>query len=179
MHTRKKIRLAVQEKLAGHPLLEKLFLARTRAARSEDLPFANIITGAEVTEDLSDQYQEQRTVQVYVQLYALNGAAVVDVLDDLADVVEQRLITDPYLGGICQSLRYKGSQPDYESAADLEAALLTMTYECVYIWQPSVEGDDLQKVAVEIDMASPRNDPPLPVGPDGQVDASATINFPQ
>lgn len=179
MHTRKKIREAVVEKLQGHPLLNELFLARTKATGSRRLPFANVITGGETTEDLSDQWQEKRTLQVYVQLYVLNAGSVVDELDDLAEVVEARLGSDLYLGGLCESMRYRGCQPDYESAAELEAALLTMTYEAVYIWQPDPDGDPLEMVHVEIDMSSPRNDPPNPIGPDGQLDASATINLPQ
>lgn len=38
--------------------------------------------------------------------------------------------------------------------------------------------DDFLLAAVEIDMASPRNDPPTPTGPDGQIDASVSIALP-
>lgn len=165
--------------LQAHPLLTELFAARTKPTDQSELPFANVITGTEQTEDLSDQWIEKRTVQVYVRLYVLNDASVVDVLDDLAEAVETLLGYDQTLGGACEQMRYKGCEPDYDSAAEQEAALLTMTYECTYTWQPTPLSDELQMVVIDIDMSSPRNDPPFPTGPDGQIDATVQIQLPQ
>lgn len=179
MHSRKKIRLAMYNMLQAHPLLTALFSARTKPTDESRVPFANIVTGPEQTEDLSDQWIEKRTVQVYVRLYVVNDASVVDLLDDLAEAVETLLGADQTLGGACSQMRYKGCDPDYDSAAEQEVALLTMNYECTYLWEPSPAGDDLEVVQVSIDMSSPRNEPQIPHTPDGQIDASATINVPQ
>jgi hypothetical protein len=179
MHQRKQIREKLYALLQPHPSLEALFESRTKPLSSRKLPFANVMTGGEVAEDLSDHWQERRTVQVMVQVYVQDGHDVVDRLDDLAGPIERLLSVDQRLGGLTVAFRYKGCDPDYTGASSQEAALLTMNYEAQYVWEPEPTADDLGIVAVDFDMSSPRNDPPIPVGPDGQVDASATINLPQ
>lgn len=178
MHSRRKIRDAVAALLAPHPLLTRLFEARTKAANEDALPFANVTTGAESVEDLADQFREIRTLPVMVTLVVRKDKGVADQLDDLAEHVENLLGLDPTLGGACEQLRYKGCEPDYTSAASEEAASLTLNYECKYVWEPSPDLDVLQTIEVQFDMAGPRNEPQLPSHPDGQVDAVATIVLP-
>jgi hypothetical protein len=177
MHARTKIRQAVLAKLQPHPLLTTLFAARTKPNGEDRLPAANIVTGSEVSEDLGD-WEEMRSVQLQVVLEVVQDSGIVDKLDDLAEVVEALLGDDQTLGGLCDSFRYKGSDPDYTSAAAQETASLTLTYECKYRWAPDPAVDVLGTVSVLFDMAGPRNEPQLPAGPDGQIDASTTINLP-
>ncbi|MCP3653329.1 MAG: hypothetical protein GY734_08260 [Herbaspirillum sp.] len=179
MHIRKQIREKIYQLLEPHPALVNLFEARTKPLSNRKLPFANVINGAETAEDLSDQWQELRTVMFMVQVYVQDGHDVVDRLDELAAPIEALLAVDQRLGGLTVAFRYKGSDPDYTGAASSEAAMLTMNYEAKYIWEPQPVADDLTVVSVEIDMSSPRNDPPLPATPDGQIDASARITLPQ
>lgn len=179
MHQRKQIREKVFQLLEPHPALASLFESRTKPLSSRKLPWANVITGDETAEDLSDQWQERRTVAVLVQVYVQDGHDVVDRLDELAGPIENLLSVDQRLGGLTVAFRYKGCNPDYTGATAQEAALLTLNYEAQYVWEPEPTGDALGTVSVSFDMASPRNDPPLPVGPDGQIDASADIKLPQ
>lgn len=178
MHSRQKIRDAVTAKLTAHTLLTKLFEARTKPAGEESLPSANVISGTETVEDLADQFRELRTLQVSIVLEAKQAAGVVVKLDDLAEQVESLLSTVPTLGGVCEFFRYKGCDPDYDSASAQEAASLTLNYECKYVWEPVPVVNTLTTVQVSVDMAGPRNDPQLPSRPDGQIDASATITLP-
>ena len=60
----------------------------------------------------------------------------------------------------------------------VEDGVLTLEYECKYLWTPPDPTDALGNVYVQIDKSSPRNDPPVPTEPDGQIDAVASINLP-
>ena len=55
-----------------------------------------------------------------------------------------------------------------------------MDIVCPYTMEMyGVATDDFLTSAVEIDLASPRNDPQDPTEPDGQIDAAVTITLPQ
>ncbi|MDR1311924.1 MAG: hypothetical protein LBK01_08675 [Burkholderiaceae bacterium] len=179
MHSRQAIREAVYQKLSAHPDLATLFYARTKSISEEDLPAGDVVTGSETVESASDQWQELRTVQLHVLLYAQNTASVADTLDTLAEVVEQLLSDDQTLGGLCTTFQYAGCDPDYESAATYDMAILTMNYTCRYVWQRAFDLGELSSISVGIDMASPRNDPQIPAHPDGQIDAEIEITLPQ
>lgn len=179
MHTRQKIRNAVYQKLQAHPSLKTLFNTRTKATNEDKLPFGNVVAESESVDDLSDQFQEFRTLQLQVELYVKDSDNVADALDLLAVDVEALLATDQTLGGICSSLRYKGFDADLDSAAEQEAARMTLKYECKYVWAPEPGFGELGTIQVSIDMSGPRNEPQLPSTPDGQIDAVDTITLPQ
>lgn len=178
MHTRKKIRDKVKQLLGAHQGLANCFSGRVQPTHSSKLPFANVETANETSERHSDQFSELRTVRVYVRLYATADEHLDDALDNLAETVESLLSLDQTLGGITESFEYKGADPDIASAANVEAGSLSLEYECKYVWAPSPSLDDFGTVMAEIDMSSPRNDPPYPTVPDGQIDAAARITLP-
>lgn len=178
MHTRKKIRDKVKQLLVAHPGLANCYSGRVQPTHSSRLPFANVETGNETSERHSDQFSELRTVRVYVRLYASADEHLDDALDALAELVESLLSLDQTLGGIAETFEYKGADPDTASAANVEAGSLTLEFECKYVWETSPPLDDFGTAVVEIDMSSPRNDPPSPTIPDGQIDAAATIILP-
>ncbi|MFN4328306.1 MAG: hypothetical protein ACK4FF_05465 [Limnobacter sp.] len=178
MHSRIQIRQAVKTALQGTPGLVNIYTGRVQPSRAARMPFARIETGTEVSEKHTDQWTEIRTVQVFVHVYAQADEQLDDVLDAVAEQVEQRLAVDQTLGGVCESFIYKGAESDEESAARVEDGLLSLQFECVYVWQPSLVLDSFTVASVQIDMASPRNDPPIPTEPDGQIDASVRINLP-
>lgn len=179
MHARRQIRAAIVQRLSAAPGLMALFGARTKPAGEEQLPFANVLTAAESAEDLADQWLELRTLHVAIHLAVRQAEGVADALDDLAEQVEILLGADQTLGGVCEFFRYQGCEPDYDSAAHLEAAALVLNYECKYVWAPSPPVDAWHTAGVQFDMAGPRNDPQFPTHPDGQIDAAATITLAQ
>lgn len=178
MHTRQKIRDKVKQLLAAHPGLANCYTGRVQPTSTDKLPFVNIETAGETSERHSDQFSELRTVRVYVRLYASADEHLDDTLDALAETVESLLSLDQTLGGITESFEYKGADPDTASAANVEAGMLSLEYECKYVWSPVPAVDDFGTAIVEIDMSSPRNDPPAPTVPDGQIDAAARITLP-
>jgi len=175
MHPRRKIRDAVYQRLLGHEGLRELFNARVKFTPDVYMPFCNVITGNETSVPDDEDYYDRRTLQLFVVLYARDVDYVVNSLDDLAEVVEYQLSVDKTLGDLCVSFRYTGADPFYENVDDPEAASLTLTYECVYRWGRPFEGDEWKQTRIGFDMAQPRNDPQIPPGPDGQIDASVTI----
>lgn len=178
MHTRQLIRKAIYDRLKGHTGISTLLESNIKLLGEENLPLVNVMTKKEESTYLTDLWKERRTLQVEVVLYASHANGIANALDSLANTVEVLLSSDPTLGGVCENFSYKGCEPDYTSAASQGLALLTMHYECIYIWEPNPELDVMDTVSIAIDMASPRNDPQLPSHPDGQIDAMTIIHFP-
>lgn len=178
MHTRQKIRNKIKQLLDAHPGLTACYSGTIQPAQPVALPFASVETGSETSVRLSDQFCELRTVKVDVRLYASPAEHAGDTLDALSETVESLLSLDQNLGGIAESFKYMGAESGSASVADTAAASLTMTFECKYVWAPQPPQDDFGMVAVEIDMANPRNAPSLPATPDGQIDAAVTIILP-
>lgn len=178
MHIRQKIRNKVKQLLEAHPGLTSCHAGRMEPTYAATLPFANIETGSETSVRRSDQFCELRTVRVDVRLYTSPADHADDSLDALSEPVESLLSSDQTLSGIAESFKYMGAEPGTATVAGIEAAVLTLTFECKYVWTPPPLPDDLGMVAVEIDMANPRTVPALPTTPDGQIDAAVTIILP-
>lgn len=111
-----------------------------------------------------------------------------DELDDLCDLVEAAvqaamfgwLAPQPLLAQLAEDVAYRDTALSYrgeDGQQDILAA--EITFGVRYASVPSGNFDDLGIVSTAFDMASPRNDPPLPAGPDGQIDARADIVFNQ
>lgn len=177
MHQRQVIREAVLQVLQAHTGLSNRYTGRLQPTGSEKLPFVRVAIAGETSQEHSDQWSEKRTVTVLLALYAKAEEHLDDVLDSLAVTVESLLCQDQTLGGACESLRYKGAAFDFDGPAN-EIGSLTLSYECVYVWAPAPVLPDFITAQIGIDMASPRNDPPTPTEPDGQLDASVTVTLP-
>ena len=176
-HTRQKVRDAVALLLQGAGLAN-VYTGRAQPNASAKLPLAVVETSNETSSRHVDQWRELRTVQVYIRLYAMADEHLDNTLDTLAAGVENLLCLDQTLGGIIESWDYKGCDADTNSAARQEAGSLSMQFECMYLWAPTPAVNNLATMNFDIDMANPRNDPPQPYGPDGQLDAQVSITLP-
>jgi hypothetical protein len=134
--------------------------------------------------DKVDGYQSKRNLSLRIVVIVRQGVGADDALDDLCEAVEQtmeqavsgELDPEPELAALLGSCDYVDTALTYtgeEGRAELVRA--EMTFTAVYYRDPVQTFADLKSVAMQFDMASPRNDPPLPVGPDGQVDAAVTV----
>lgn len=157
----------------------RLFRQRIKPTSESKLPWINIETDGDTADRHTDQYTDRHALSINVRIAAKDQDLVADVLDTISEQVEAVLRINPTLLGTVESFDYKSSNPDYNGAADVEIAELVLNYECIYITEPSLNGDDFLTLDVDFDMASPRNDPQNPATPDGQIDASATITLPQ
>lgn len=178
MHPRQKIRDAIYDILEPHRLLKNLFNARGRTISELKAPCANITLGNEVYDDDIAGFAVKRKLVVYIKAYVVAGKEAANQLDEISYVIENLLHNKKDLNGNCDVLEYQGMQPNYDNAPLQDSAMITLQYNCNYTWEPDETNlNDLNIVHVDIDMSSPRNDPQKPYEPDGQIDASATIDL--
>lgn len=176
MHPRASIRSQVVTILQAHPDLANLFVSRGRPAHESQAPFGKVLIGSETSVRAMDYHSEKRTLDLRIQLVVQASAGTDDALDDLAETVENLMAADPTLNSLAERHDYQGTTFDFEGGANADLAAAELRYSVEYIYEPAQDLDDLIMVATGIDMASPRNDPQLPVGADGQIDASATVD---
>lgn len=181
MHKRTAIRTdlaARMQALSGS--IAGLLVARQRhkPLAESAMPIINVQTGSEKAARNSDAYRDIRTLDVAIIISAQTDEEVADDLDDVAELVEAALGLVPTLDDLVERFEYTGMTPSYAEGAAVQAASLRLEYECDYLWQPTPDVVALATVHVDIDMASPRNNPQTPTGPDGQIDASDHINLP-
>ncbi len=175
MHQRQKIRQALYDILYECDELRELFDARGRAVPGVNVPFSNIMIGKEYAAEYSDGFQQKRILPIYINIYVKQGDKSPNALDTIAESIESLLALDVTLKDTCENMEYKGADPDYQSGAEQGAAHLMLEYEVTYVWEPALDLTALKEVMIDIDMASPRNDPQTPPAPDGQIDASTLI----
>ncbi len=176
MHQRTGIRQRVVTVLQAHPDLANLFVSRGRPAHESQAPFGKVVIGSETSGRAMDYHSEKRTLDLRIQLVVQSATGADDDLDALAETVENLMAADPTLNSLAERHDYQGTTFDFEGGAQADLAAAELRYSIEYIYEPVAELDDLIQVATGIDMASPRNDPQTPTGPDGQIDARATVD---
>ena len=188
--SRKAIRHAVRDLLDAQPALQgKVHASRNYPVSGAELPCVLVYTERDAGEEVTDTIM-QRTIDLVVRV-AVRGDAdegADDQLDDLCELVEGAiraamfgwLSPKPLLAQLVEEATYRDTALAYrgeDGQQDILAA--EITFGVRYASVPSGNFDDLGIVSTAFDMASPRNDAPTPVGPDGQIDARADIVFNQ
>ncbi|AXV95686.1 hypothetical protein ACI2S5_22425 [Ralstonia nicotianae] len=188
--SRKAIRHAVRDLLDAQPVLRgRVYASRNYPVNGADLPVVLVYTERDAGEEVTDTIT-QRTIDLVVRVCVRGDAdeAADDELDDLCDLVEAAvqaamfgwLAPQPLLAQLAEDVAYRDTALSYrgeDGRQDILAA--EITFGVRYASVPSGNFDDLGLVSTAFDMASPRNDPPLPASPDGQIDARADIAFNQ
>lgn len=176
MHARRAIRARVATVLGAHPDLANLFVSRGRPAHESQAPFGRVMIGSETSGRAIDRHAEKRSLDLRIQLVVQATTGSDDALDDLAETVEKLMAADPTLNDLAERHDYQGTSFDFDGGANADLAAAELKYSIEYIYEYEPVFDDFITAAVGIDMASPRNDPQTPAEPDGQIDASATID---
>ncbi|MGT2507908.1 hypothetical protein [Cupriavidus basilensis] len=188
MTTRKAIRHAVRDLLAAQPALQnRVFASRNYPVTERMLPVVLVYTERDAGEEISETLMK-RTVDLVVKVFVRGDAeeGADDQLDDLCELVENTmdvamfgwLSPVPPLTTLVDEVNYRDTTLGYRGE-DGQQDIMTadIVYGVEFARVPSGNFDDLGIVSIAFDMASPRNDPPQPTGPDGQVDARADIVF--
>lgn len=171
--------LACLEPIAGFG--ERIFVNRERPYESADLPCLEIRFTGEDSERGADHYM---TWDASFALAVCVKAAEADRPDLAADALYQqvkaRLYADMTLAGeVPRELEFAGGRPDVDAGGEFVVRKLVLDIKCQYTDELYGQATDaLSTVAMGIDMGNPRNDPQLPAGPDGQIDAQITIDLP-
>ncbi|MDR2507608.1 MAG: hypothetical protein LBD67_06395 [Candidatus Accumulibacter sp.] len=121
----------------------------------------------------------QFSVSVYVRASAADAPE--DAAENLLDAVMHRLYARPLINDFGDAARFSAISAEFDTAGEEVVRRLTLELaiqESETIGADASGLDDFKRAHVDFDLASPRNDPPRPTHPDGQIDASAIINLP-
>lgn len=174
-HRRADIRAQIVTVLSAHPDLTNFFVSRGRPVSELKAPYLAVVVNSESASRKSDYPSESRVLDLRILLGVKAATGADNSLDSLAETVESLMAVDPRFTDLAERSDYQGTAFDFESGAAGDLASCELRYNIEYIFEPVNEFDDLSTVDVGFDMASPRNDPQLPTGADGQIDATATI----
>lgn len=160
----------------------RVFVDRERPYEDADLPCLEIAFEGADPERKADHYLNWRArFALAVCVKAAETSRPDTMAETLLEAVQARLYNDLNLGGLLpEELDFASVRSEADAGGDCVVRRLTMTIVCPYtmeLYGPAT--DDFLLAAVQIDLASPRNDPQLPTEPDGQIDAATTFNLPQ
>ncbi|SFG29685.1 hypothetical protein SAMN05518865_110172 [Duganella sp. CF458] len=184
---RKLIRHAVRDVLNAAPsLFGRVKASRMYPVAAKNCPVVLVYTERDPATKTND-FMQKRELQLKIVVIVQADVDADDALDDLCEAIEAQVEAQMnggsgpvgQLANLAESAQYVDTVLSYQGddgRADFVHA--EMQYSIAYCHHPATQFDDLAEVSVTIDMASPRNDPPDPHTPDGQVDARADIVFP-
>lgn len=160
----------------------RIYVDRERPLEDADLPCAMIrFAGAEASRTLIHAISWQAQVDVEIIVKAAEPTRPDTTAEGYLNSVLTRLYTDMKLGNVlADDMNFTGVRTEESAEGErvVRKLILSITGELVdgvY----DVAADAFVTARIDIDMASPRNDPQTPADPDGQLDASATITLPQ
>lgn len=181
---RKLIRHAVRDVLNAAPLLaNRVKASRMYPVAAKNCPIVLVYTERDPATKSND-FMQKRDLQLKVVVIVQADVDADDALDDLCEAIEAQIETQMNgvagtLVNLVDSAQYNDTVLAYQGEdgrADFVHA--EMQYTISYYHEPTQLFDGLGQVNLQFDMASPRNDPPAPHTPDGQVDARAIIVLP-
>lgn len=190
MSDRKNIRHAVCETLkAEASLTDRVHASRQYPLLGDKpgvLPAILVYTDRDPA-DKVNSFQSARTLGLRIVVIVRADEDADDTLDIFCELIESLIesatdgtaLVQTALDALIEECTYLDTILSYtgeDGRADFVHA--EMTYSLRYIRTPQQSFDDLKEAVARFDMSSPRNNPPLPIGPDGQIDATATITFP-
>jgi hypothetical protein len=154
-----------------------VFKSRSEPFAEDDLPAIAIVTPSEDGDNLAadgghPQLRKTLTVVIRCMVAATSDASMSIALDTLTEQVEPLILTNiDFIKAREKLLDFNTALATTEDGAVIPGvADITMRLQYTEEYPPVI-GDDLKTIAADWDMASPRNDPQTPTGPDGQIDA--------
>lgn len=173
---RKAIRQAVAALLSGKTAAgARVFASRATPVWGQELPVVLVYTGSEQSVVFNAAPKEyRRTVRVVVEAVAKAAEGVDDLLDDMAEQIEQAVALDDTLGGTASDCQVAQVDMDVVDGGEQPMAACRITFDVQYMKlapfeQPEPFVTALTGADVDMDLAQP----------DGRIDSSQTINLPQ
>lgn len=160
----------------------RVFVDRTRPYADGDLPCLEIGFESADPERKADHYLNWRArFSLAVCVKAAETERPDTASETLLEAVQASLYAWLNLGGLLpEELDFGSVRAEEDAGGDCVVRRLTLDIVCPYTMELYGQAtDDFLTAAVQIDLASPRNDPQLPTEPDGQIDAAVTFNLPQ
>jgi hypothetical protein len=160
----------------------RIFVDRERDFADAELPCVVIsFTGADAARTLVNGIEWTTRLDVVLIVKAAESARPDTTAEGYLNDVLARLYTDMKLGGVlADEMNFTAVRSEESANGERVVRRLVLELSGVVVDDLyAAVADDFITAAVEIDMASPRNDPQTPAEPDGQIDARTTITLPQ
>ncbi|WP_431477829.1 hypothetical protein [Massilia eburnea] len=184
---RKLIRHAVRDVLNATPSLAgRVKASRMYPVAAKNCPVVLVYTERDPATKSND-FLQKRELQLKIVVIVQADVDADDALDDLCEAIEAQIEAQMngsagpvgQLASLADGAQYVDTVLTYQGEdGRADFAHAEMQFTISYYHEPSQAFDNLGQVNVQIDMANPRNDPPDPHTPDGQVDARAAIVLP-
>lgn len=149
------------------------------------LPSVEVLIGQQRFERVGNTEPEFRTETEIIILVQGRQATDIDptvevTVDTLIDDALTALFTDAAWVKQFEKILTVEVEPVFDEAGARPTGAATIAITVQYtLTYPPVIADALIDIHADFDMASPRNDPQSPTGPDGQIDATDDIVLPQ
>lgn len=170
---RQQIREALRESLEAMKIFKSVHKDRWQPMSEDDLPACRIELTGETIEKITTE-KTARTAEILVVCYVADPKGNGEAGELYADAVEGGLILPTPLATQLESFGLSSIDFDSSSEPDNELVTVTLTYSASWVWRPDDPPDlgPLEIIHADIDCAT--GSPP---GPDGKIEASATINL--
>lgn len=148
MSARTKIRQKIFERLIDKTgAAERVYQNRIRQLWPEELPAILIYTRSETARDFDSAPRSiERELQVAVEVVAAADESLEDTLDEIAEQVENRLIGDDTLGGVCSDIILTGTEMSVAGEGETIFGSAILNFRVLYhtnVYLRDVEFDDL------------------------------------
>lgn len=176
------IKAALKDRLALIPGFGgRIFVDRARPYEDPDLPCLEItFDGADPERKIEHYIHWRARIGLSVQVKAAETERPDTTAEALLGDVQASLYADPSLDGVLpDELEFGSITADEDAGGDRVVRRLKMEVIALYNEELyPVALTDFGSAAINIDMASPRNDPQTPATPDGQIDAAVIVTLP-
>jgi len=177
------IKAALASTLSGKTSVgTRVYVNRVRVLPENLLP-AIVITFNRSSADrtIDQQLLRKGEFDIRILVKDQDAAAPDTQAEAILESVEAALQANLYLGGaLHDEIEFGAVRLDSGDTLEVVTRELALTVSCPWIHDIyGLPTDDFEVAAVQIDMASPRNDPQNVLHPDGQIDAATTFDLPQ
>lgn len=172
MSTRADVRRKIVERLKDRTeAAERVFSNRARQLWPEELPAIMVYTRSETSKDFGSAPRSlERELRMAVEIVAKADENLDDELDTIAQQVEDRILGDDTLGGICSDIILTDTEMAVSGEGDTLFGSAVLTFRVVYhteVYVKDAEITDLERINVDYDLNA-----------DDKIEAVDTIELP-
>jgi hypothetical protein len=135
-HVRKQIRDAVATQLTGLTTTDSnVYVNRLYPIAQSKLPGLLVYTNSEASSKLDMHYPRllERRLEVVVEGVVKTTSSIEDLLDTIAQEVEEAVYTDVTLGGLCKDVVLTSIETDFASEGDQPVGVVKLEFEAKYV----------------------------------------------
>lgn len=135
-HVRKQIRDAVATQVTGlSTTASNVYVNRLYPIAQSKLPGLLVYTNSEASSKLDMHYPRllERRLEVVVEGVVKTTSNIEDLLDTIAQEVEEAIYTDVTLGSLCKDVVLTSIETDFASEGDQPVGVVKLEFEAKYV----------------------------------------------